>query len=222
MLDDGRVSAERRAGASASYLNPFALETVEIVRGPGSVAYGSDALGGVVHARTPMPTPGVFGLGTARRGHRRERRRRGRRRAERPRRARPPSRSTSTSGARATTSRPSGTQDNSAVRDRGLRRPRPRAGGRGAALGRPSSSTRSATWASPRPTSRRRGPSTPPRTPPASRSASTFPDVIGFSSARAARVLRRPTASPRTGSACRTRRRRSGTPSPTSTRTTTP
>ena len=61
MLDDGRVSAERRAGASASYLNPFALEAVEVVRGPGSVAYGSDALGGIVHARTPMPEPGVFG-----------------------------------------------------------------------------------------------------------------------------------------------------------------
>lgn len=62
MLDDGRVSAERRAGASASYLNPFALEAVEVVRGPGSVAYGSDALGGVVHARTPMPEPGVLSL----------------------------------------------------------------------------------------------------------------------------------------------------------------
>lgn len=62
MLDDGRVSAERRAGASASYLNPFALEAVEVVRGPGSVAYGSDALGGIVHARTPMPEPGVLGL----------------------------------------------------------------------------------------------------------------------------------------------------------------
>jgi len=62
MLDDGRVSAERRAGASASYLNPFALEAVEVVRGPGSVAYGSDALGGIVHARTPMPEPDVLGF----------------------------------------------------------------------------------------------------------------------------------------------------------------
>ena len=62
MLDDGRVSAERRVGPSASYLNPFALESVEVVRGPGSVAYGSDALGGVVHARTPLPEPGVFGV----------------------------------------------------------------------------------------------------------------------------------------------------------------
>lgn len=58
MLDDGRVSAERRAGASASFLNPFALESVEIVRGPGSVAYGSDAFGGVIQAKTAMPTFG--------------------------------------------------------------------------------------------------------------------------------------------------------------------
>ncbi len=62
MLDDGRVTAERRVGPSASYLNPFALENVEVVRGPGSVAYGSDALGGIVHAKTPMPTLGAFGL----------------------------------------------------------------------------------------------------------------------------------------------------------------
>jgi len=56
------VSAERRAGASASYLDPLALEAVEVVRGPGSVAYGSDALGGIVHARTPMPEPHALGF----------------------------------------------------------------------------------------------------------------------------------------------------------------
>jgi outer membrane receptor protein involved in Fe transport len=62
LLDDGRVTAERRVGPSASYLNPFALENVEVVRGPGSVAYGSDALGGIVHAKTPMPTLDDFGV----------------------------------------------------------------------------------------------------------------------------------------------------------------
>jgi outer membrane receptor protein involved in Fe transport len=55
LIDDARVTAERRAGPSATYLNPFALETVEIVRGPGTVAYGADAIGGVIHARTPLP-----------------------------------------------------------------------------------------------------------------------------------------------------------------------
>ncbi|MGE5346659.1 MAG: TonB-dependent receptor [Acidithiobacillales bacterium] len=60
MLDDGRVTAERRAGPSASWLNPFSLENVEVVRGPGSVLYGSDAFGGVVHGRTPVPQSGGF------------------------------------------------------------------------------------------------------------------------------------------------------------------
>ncbi len=55
LLDDARVTAERRAGPSATYLDPFSLESIEIVRGPGSVAYGSDAFGGVIHARTPTP-----------------------------------------------------------------------------------------------------------------------------------------------------------------------
>jgi outer membrane receptor protein involved in Fe transport len=60
LLDDGRVTAERRVGASASYLNPFSLENVEVVRGPGSVAYGSDAFGGAVHAKTPLPVLNLF------------------------------------------------------------------------------------------------------------------------------------------------------------------
>ncbi|MCU0231468.1 MAG: TonB-dependent receptor [Acidobacteria bacterium] len=60
LLDDGRVTAERRAGPSASFLQPFMLQGLEIVRGPGSVAYGSDAIGGVIHARQPLPEPGVW------------------------------------------------------------------------------------------------------------------------------------------------------------------
>jgi outer membrane receptor protein involved in Fe transport len=59
LLDEARVSTERRAGPSATYLDPFVLERVEVVRGPGSVAYGSDAFGGVLHARTPFPEPGT-------------------------------------------------------------------------------------------------------------------------------------------------------------------
>lgn len=63
LLDGARVTTERRAGASAGFLDPFFLERVEIARGPGSVAYGSDAIGGVVHARTRRPAPGSpFGL----------------------------------------------------------------------------------------------------------------------------------------------------------------
>ena len=62
LLDGGRVTAERRAGPSASYLDPFTLGSIEIARGPGSVAYGSDALGGVLHARSRFPEPGAPSL----------------------------------------------------------------------------------------------------------------------------------------------------------------
>lgn len=57
LLDDGRVTAERRAGPSATFVDPSSLDEIEIVRGPGSVAYGSDALGGVVRMRTAIPSP---------------------------------------------------------------------------------------------------------------------------------------------------------------------
>lgn len=58
MLDDTRVTAERRAGPSATFLDPFTLGSIEIARGPGSVAYGSDAFGGVIHARSRDPILG--------------------------------------------------------------------------------------------------------------------------------------------------------------------
>lgn len=57
ILDDGRVTTERRAGPSASYLDPESVDEIEVVRGPGSVAYGSDAFGGVIRARSRMPDP---------------------------------------------------------------------------------------------------------------------------------------------------------------------
>lgn len=62
LLDGGRVTSERRAGPSASYLDPFTLGSIEIARGPGSVAYGSDAFGGVIHARSRFPEPGSRSL----------------------------------------------------------------------------------------------------------------------------------------------------------------
>ena len=58
LLDGARVTAERRAGASATFLDPFTLAAVEVARGPGSVAYGSDAFGGVINARSRYPAPG--------------------------------------------------------------------------------------------------------------------------------------------------------------------
>ncbi len=58
LLDEGRVSSERRAGPSATFVDPASIEKVEIVRGPGSVAYGSDAMGGLIRMRTRLPSPG--------------------------------------------------------------------------------------------------------------------------------------------------------------------
>jgi outer membrane receptor protein involved in Fe transport len=58
LIDGARVTAERRVGPSASYLDPVVLESVEVARGPGGVAYGSDAFGGVIDARTRGAAPG--------------------------------------------------------------------------------------------------------------------------------------------------------------------
>lgn len=58
LIDGGRVTTERRVGPGGGYLDPFFLEGLEVARGPGSVAYGSDAFGGVIHARTRRPDLG--------------------------------------------------------------------------------------------------------------------------------------------------------------------
>jgi len=58
LIDGARVTAERRAGPSATFVDPGSLAAVEIVRGPGSVAYGSDAFGGVLNAVTRDPELG--------------------------------------------------------------------------------------------------------------------------------------------------------------------
>lgn len=58
LLDGGRVSAERRVGPSASFLDPSVIGSVQVVRGPASVAYGSDAFGGVISVATRRAEPG--------------------------------------------------------------------------------------------------------------------------------------------------------------------
>lgn len=59
LIDGARVSSERRVGPGASYLDPATLESVEVSRGPATVAYGSDAFGGVINARTRGAEPGA-------------------------------------------------------------------------------------------------------------------------------------------------------------------
>lgn len=55
LVDGSRATTERRAGANASFLDPGVARTIEVARGPGSVAYGSDAFGGVIAVRTRRP-----------------------------------------------------------------------------------------------------------------------------------------------------------------------
>ena len=57
LIDGTRVTSDRRVGPSATFLDPFVLDGVEVARGPGSVAYGSDAFGGVIYARTRRVAP---------------------------------------------------------------------------------------------------------------------------------------------------------------------
>jgi outer membrane receptor protein involved in Fe transport len=62
LLDGARVSSERRVGPSATYLDPETIESIDVARGPGSVAYGSDAFGGVISVRTrTVATRAPFG-----------------------------------------------------------------------------------------------------------------------------------------------------------------
>jgi outer membrane receptor protein involved in Fe transport len=58
LLDGGRVSTERRVGPSATFLDPSVVGSVEVARGPASVAYGSDAFGGVISVKTRRAEPG--------------------------------------------------------------------------------------------------------------------------------------------------------------------
>lgn len=62
LIDGARVTTERRAGPSATFVDPASLGSVEVVRGPGSVIYGSDAFGGVLNAVTRDPEMDRFHL----------------------------------------------------------------------------------------------------------------------------------------------------------------
>ncbi len=52
MIDNARLSSDRRTGPSASFISPEDVERIEVLRSPSSVFYGSDAMGGVVHILT--------------------------------------------------------------------------------------------------------------------------------------------------------------------------
>ncbi|MBP1661726.1 MAG: TonB-dependent receptor [Candidatus Aminicenantes bacterium] len=55
LVDDARISSERRTGPNASFISPEDVERIEVSRSPASVLYGSDAIGGVIHILTREP-----------------------------------------------------------------------------------------------------------------------------------------------------------------------
>lgn len=66
LLEDGlRLNSSRRQqdfGELPALVDPSQVERVEVVRGPASVLYGTDAIGGVVNIITRRPTsPGLHG-----------------------------------------------------------------------------------------------------------------------------------------------------------------
>lgn len=70
LIDGVRLNSAQPQGAIASFLDLGLLERAEVVKGPGSVLYGSGALGGVVNLLTPEArfsaqprTSGRVGLG---------------------------------------------------------------------------------------------------------------------------------------------------------------
>lgn len=52
MIDNARVTSDRRTGPNASFVNPADIDKIEVLRSPSSVFYGSDAVGGVIHIFT--------------------------------------------------------------------------------------------------------------------------------------------------------------------------
>jgi outer membrane receptor protein involved in Fe transport len=52
MIDNARITSDRRTGPNASFINPEDIDRIEVLRSPSSIFYGSDAMGGVVHIFT--------------------------------------------------------------------------------------------------------------------------------------------------------------------------
>jgi len=56
LIDNARVTSDRRTGPNASFINPREVEKIEVLRSPSSVFYGSDAIGGVIHIFSKRPS----------------------------------------------------------------------------------------------------------------------------------------------------------------------
>ncbi len=67
LVDGARIFSDRRTGPGASFINPMDIGSIEVLRSPSSVFYGSDAIGGVVHifTQSPRTKPGWSGRADA-------------------------------------------------------------------------------------------------------------------------------------------------------------
>ncbi len=55
LIDNARITSDRRTGPNASFIELNDIEKIEVLRSPSSVFYGSDAMGGVIHILTKKP-----------------------------------------------------------------------------------------------------------------------------------------------------------------------
>ncbi len=56
LIDNARVTSDRRTGPNASFVDPLDIQRIEVLRSPSSVFYGSDAIGGIIHILTKKPS----------------------------------------------------------------------------------------------------------------------------------------------------------------------
>ncbi len=63
LVDNARITSDRRTGPNASFVNPEDLDRIEVLRSPSSIFYGSDAIGGVVNlfTKNPPSEDGIYG-----------------------------------------------------------------------------------------------------------------------------------------------------------------
>lgn len=56
MVDNQRIDDQKNKSGVPFLINPYFIERIEVVKGPSSVLYGSDALGGIVNVISKQPS----------------------------------------------------------------------------------------------------------------------------------------------------------------------